>query len=58
MPEDNQSNILVKKHMSGLLNSLPTTTNQKLVNELKYFLDQLDQRRNTNWREIYPYLDI
>jgi pyruvate-formate lyase-activating enzyme len=58
MPEDNQSNILVKKHMSGLLNSVPTTTNQKLVNELKYFLDQLDQRRNTNWRKICPHLDI
>jgi hypothetical protein len=28
------------------------------VKLFKHFLDQLDKRRNTNWREVFPYLDI
>lgn len=32
--------------------------NMKLVGNLKNFLDILDQRRGTDWRKIYPYLDI
>ena len=28
------------------------------IKKLKNFLDILDQRRGTDWRKIYPYLDI
>ena len=31
---------------------------KKQVKLFKHFLDQLDERRNTNWREVFPYLDI
>jgi len=58
MPEDNENNKNSKKYMAGCLNSLPDKQNKKLIQELKYFLDQLDRRRNTNWKEVYPYLDI
>lgn len=58
MPENNENNIRSKKYMAGCLNSLPEKSNNKLIAELKFFLDQIDKRRNTNWRQIYPYLDI
>lgn len=58
MPEDNVSNQQSKKYMAGCLNSLPIQPNSQLIIELKHFLDQLDARRNTNWRKVFPYLDI
>ena len=45
--------------MSGLLKSIPDKDpDYEQISMLKFFLDQLDQRRNTNWRRIFPYLDI
>ena len=28
------------------------------INKLKILLDELDRRRKTNWRNVFPYLDI
>jgi hypothetical protein len=28
------------------------------IEKLHTYLDELDRRRNTNWRELFPYLDI
>jgi organic radical activating enzyme len=59
MPTDNQRNIISKKFMSGLLNSLPNRDpDYEQIKNLKFFLDQLDKRRNTDWRKIFSYLDI
>ena len=58
MSEDNESNKTSKEYMKGIFLSLPTSSNKKSILELKHYLDQLDQRRKTNWRKIYPYLDI
>lgn len=30
----------------------------KRINQLHIYLDELDRRRNTNWREVFPYLII
>lgn len=32
--------------------------NYKDIRRLHVYLDELDRRRNTNWRELFPYLDI
>jgi len=58
MPEDNESNKRAKLYMSGILNSFPETKNKEQIQNLKHFLDQLDKRRKTNWRHVFPYLDI
>ena len=58
MPEDTVINQRQKKYMQGALNSFPNKKDEKQIEDLKFFLDQLDKRRNTNWREIFPYLDI
>lgn len=59
MPEDNKTNITSKKYMIGILKSIPDTVpDYKQISVLKFFLDNIDKRRNTNWRKIFPYLDI
>ena len=59
MPEDNKANIISKKYMNGILKSIPDTVpDYKQISVLKVFLDDIDKRRNTNWRKIFPYLDI
>jgi len=58
MPEDTEANIRAKRYMQGCLASIKTEPNKLLQNELKHFLDQLDKRRGTNWRSVFPYLDI
>lgn len=32
--------------------------NYKEISQLRTYLDELDRRRNTNWRELFSYLDI
>ena len=45
--------------MKGIFKSLPDSTpNAPMVKKLKEYLDILDVRRNTNWRSVFPYLDI
>ena len=31
--------------------------NLEMMKELRNFLDELDRRRNQNWRSIYPWMD-
>lgn len=35
-----------------------TAHNYAEIEKLKIYLDELDRRRSTNWRGIFPYLDI
>ena len=41
--------------MSNLIKRSPK--NLEKINKLKTYLDQLDVRRNTNWRTTFPWLD-
>lgn len=59
MPEITEQDIRSKNYMRGKLNSIPRIDpDLNKIKTLKYFLDQLDQRRNTDWRKIFPHLDI
>lgn len=46
--------------MQGLQRYLQTFTEHSWedIQKLKVFLDELDRRRSTNWRKVFPYLDI
>ena len=48
------------QRMQGIQQQLQTVThnNEFEIRKLHTYLDELDRRRNTNWREIFPYLDI
>ena len=58
IPTDSERDIIAKKYMEGIFNHLPIEPDRKQIENLKNFLNQLDKRRNTNWRKVYPYLDI
>lgn len=46
--------------MQGLQKQLQQSqaNNYIEINKLHVYLDELDRRRNTNWRKIFPYLDL
>lgn len=47
-----------KEHMSGIFKQIENTPrNLELVNGLIDYLTEIDRRRNTNWRELFPWLD-
>jgi hypothetical protein len=46
-----------KKHMEGIMSTNDTAKfNQTETLKLLTFLDEIDRRRNTNWRELFPWL--
>ena len=46
-----------KKHMEGIMSTNDTAKfNQTETLKLLTFLDEMDRRRNTNWRELFPWL--
>ena len=58
-PQDDEQDRSQMMEMKSMFDSISNPEpNPTMLRSFKHFLDQLDQRRNTNWREIYPYLDI
>lgn len=58
-PQDDTEDTAQMNYFKGIIDGIKNTDpNPTMLKTFKHFLDQLDQRRNTNWREIYPYLDI
>lgn len=52
-----QEAILRMQGMQSLLQQ-HTQHNYHEINNLRVYLDEMDRRRNTNWRELFSYLDI
>jgi hypothetical protein len=51
------SRVEVKKYLQGIADqSCSTGINTVQITNLKTVLDELDRRRNTNWRQIFPWL--
>lgn len=59
MPKDTHIDTVTVESFKGAFNSITNhKPDIKNVKTFKFYLDQLDKRRNTNWRKIFPYLDI
>jgi len=57
MPVTNEQEQQAKKYMEGLwLQIASSDINVKEVENLKIFLDEIDRRRNTNWRELFKWI--
>lgn len=53
MPEDQQKN-----YMRGIQKQLATSQrNNNAIQQLIVFLDEIDRRRNLNWRQTFPWLE-
>jgi hypothetical protein len=58
MPEDNETQRDHKQLMQGIANkSAMSTTQIEKVYNLKIFLDEIDRRRGTNWKLLFPWLE-
>ena len=45
------------KYMKGIWAEIKSSTkNDEEIDKLKIFLDEIDRRRNTNWKELFPWL--
>lgn len=57
MPTDTEFQVQTKEYMVGIAKQLSAVgKNQDKINGLKLYLNELDRRRNTNWKEIFPWL--
>jgi hypothetical protein len=58
MPTDTEKQRLARVAMEGIATTMKNSTiNLKKIQDFKNYLDQLDHRRNTNWRVLFPWLD-
>ena len=58
-PQDDEQDRSQMIEIKGIFDSIDNTDpDQPLLKRFKHYLDQLDQRRKTNWREVLPHLDI
>ena len=60
MPTDTVDQQEAIPRMQGLISLLKqhTTNNMNAIKNLHTYLDELDRRRSTNWRTLFPYLNI
>jgi organic radical activating enzyme len=57
MPADTWQQQEARKYMQGVRQQIASTKkNSTEINKLRTYLDELDRRRNTNWRETFPWL--
>lgn len=58
MPQDTDTQRSQKSMMNGIAESLKQANcDPEKIKQFKQYLDQLDQRRNTNWRALFGWLD-
>ena len=60
MPTDTNEQREAIPRMVGMQRQLQQVTryNYKKIGQLHTYLDELDRRRSTNWRSVFPYLDM
>ena len=59
MPQTNWQEQNSYRYLNGILSQIQCSTiKYDEINLLILHLDELDRRRNTNWRELFPYLLI
>jgi hypothetical protein len=57
MPEDTWQQKEARTYMQGIQLQLNSKSkDQKKINQLIVLLTELDRRRNTNWKETFPWL--
>lgn len=58
MPRDTDYQNQNYEHMTGIYKQVDTTpANNDMIETLKIYLDEIDRRRNTNWRSLFPWLE-
>jgi organic radical activating enzyme len=59
MPESNETEKITKNYMEGIFSYISSSEqNIEQIQNLKLYLDEIDRRRNLDWRKTFPYLDV
>lgn len=60
MPDQTEEHLEARERMTGIQRMLQQQTehNYTGISQLHTYLDELDRRRGTDWRSLFPYLDI
>jgi hypothetical protein len=57
MPEETWQQKEAKKYMHGVQQQIDSCQrDQKKINQLSVFLTEMDRRRGTDWKQIFPWL--
>lgn len=57
MPQETEQDRLALTYMQGILNQLSNSTqNFNKIEKLIIFLDEIDRRRDLNWKNVFPWL--
>ena len=58
MPNVNANDISAREHMMGIIQQIQTAPRKpEMIEALKIYLTELDRRRDTDWRPLFPWLD-
>ena len=58
-PKVDHHDVNQMQELKSIFETIPNEMPEKnMLRYFKHYLDQLDKRRNTNWRKVFPYLDI
>jgi len=58
MPETNWQESHAKNYLSGIYKQIQNSCkNPKMIVKLLTHLDELDRRRGTDWKKLFPYLE-
>lgn len=60
MPKDTERQREAISRMEGMRTYLESfqTYDRDGINKLKIYLDEIDRRRGSQWRQVFPYLDV
>ena len=51
-------NVSVREHLQGIFKRISGATRDPIrIGQLKTYLTELDRRRGTDWRSVFPWLD-
>jgi len=59
MPENNEIQKISKGYMKSIFSFIESCDKDlDQIQNLKLYLDEIDRRRNLDWRKTFPYLDV
>ena len=58
MPNESDKEKSAREHMQGIMSQITAGPRDPvMIEELKIYLTEMDRRRGTDWRVLFPWLD-
>ena len=57
MPQNSETQLIARDYMQGIQQQINSKLrDQEKINQLAIFLDEIDRRRNLDWKQTFPWL--